>query len=343
MNLKLPVDEQDVDALVRGYLEASAATVDVQRLEREITARLGTPVPAALPVSEDLPVSGSRLPTFLARAGAWATAAVVLVAVTAALYLTLQPEPAGAYALVSAAQQSLEKGPDRCYRVEGHLPEGWLKANPWLRVGKSATVWTRGDRFVVASDGVATGDGQGDVYWGQDEDKNFWFIVGDTGFSFRPGETPPILQRTRMYLVLNPRQLLNRFLKDFDLTIIKDREQDQPVVRVWATRKPESKDIVFDTAWIEIDPRTKLIRRLEVERKLGKRTLPYGLTFTFVEQASLPASDYQALAHLPQGGVLLGPNQAAERDKRFWELIGRRRPAAAKSQEAADKAPVESQ
>ncbi len=332
MNLTLPVDEQDVDALVREYLEASAATVDVERLEREITARLGE-------ASAMRPAHASRLPKLLARTGAWATAAVVLVAVSAALYFTLQPEPAGAYALVSAAQQSLEKGPDRCYRVEGRLPEGWLKANPWLRVGEAATVWTRGDRFLVSSD-----NGPVDVHWGQDESRNFWFIAGDTGFSFRPGETPPILLRTRMYLALNPRQLLNRFLKDFDLTIIKDREhQGQPVVRVWATRKPESKDIVFDTAWIEIDPRTKLVRRLEVERNVGQRTPPFGLIFTFVEQASLPVSDYQAQAHLPPGGVLLGPDQAAERDDRFWELVGRRRPAAAKSQEAADKAPVHSQ
>lgn len=331
MNLKLPVEEQDIDALVRGYLETSAATVDVTRLQRQITARLEARPPATLPAS------ARQLPTWIARASAWATAAVVFVAVTAVLYFTLQPEPAGAYALVSAAQQSLEKGPDRCYHVQGRLPEGWLKANPLLRVGKQATVWTRGDRFMVASD-----NGQVDVHWGQDEARNFWFIAGNTGFSFRPGETPPILNRTRMYLALNPRQLINRFLKDFDLTIIKDREHEQPIVRVWATRKPESKDIVFDTAWIEIDPRTKLVRRLEVERNAGKRTLPFALTFTFVEQAALPASEYQAQAHLPAGGELLGSERAAERDRRFWQLIGRRNPAA-KAQEAADSAPVDSQ
>jgi len=337
VNLKLPLDEKDVDALVRQYLEADAATVDVELLEREITARVGEATAVR-------PAVAPRLLGVIALAGAWATAAVVLVAVTAALYVTLRPEPAGAYALVSAAQQSLEKGPDRCYRVEGRLPEGWLKANPLLQVGAGATVWTRGDRFVVTSNSVATGDGKVDVCWGQDEAKIFWFIAGSTGFSFTPRDTPPILTRTRMYLALNPRQLLNRFLKDFDLTIIKDREHEgRPIVRVWATRKPESKDIVFDTAWIEIDPRTKLIRRLEVERNVGNQALPFGLTFTFVEQASLPASKYQAQSHLPAGGELLGPDQAAERDVRFKELVRSRRGAPARTQEAADRTPVDSQ
>jgi hypothetical protein len=250
----------------------------------------------------------------------------------------MQPEPAGAYALVTAAQHSMENGPDRCYRVEGHLPTAWLKTNPLYRAGQQATIWTRGNRYMASSD-----NGNVPIRWGQDEKRNFWFIAGDVGFSFRPGETPPILNRTRMFLSLNPRQLLNWLLKDFDLTIAKDRDGADPVVRVWAERKPESTQIMFDSAWIEIDPRSKLIRRFEVERTAGRRTAPFSLTFTFVEQDALPASQYQAESHLPAGGELFGPDQAAERDRRFREFVRAGRPVVGKIQEAPDKAPVDSQ
>jgi hypothetical protein len=100
---------------------------------------------------------------------------------------------------------------------------------------------------------------------------------------------------------------------------------------------------LFDAAWIEIEPRTKLIRRLEVERNAGRGTAPFSLTFTFLKQDSLPAGEYQAQMHLPSGGELLGPDQAAERDRRFRELIRTRRHAAVRAQEPADRLPVHNQ
>ena len=318
MNLKLPVAEEDVDALVRGYLDIESRGVDVARNERAIESRLAD---GATIAAVNHKSASRRVRWLSAGARRLAVAACLFVAVGACLYLAFSPEPAGAYALVRDAEQALGEPKDRCYRVSSDVPPAWLKSNPFLNTGDETFVFTRGDRFRVV-----TKDRDHELAWGQDEKRSVWVVDnGLVGFSFEPGEAPQLLGRQRAYLSLNVRQLVKRFLDDFELTLEKGRaDEGHPVVRVHATRKPGKSAIPISSAWIEIDRKTKVIRRMELERaKPGLK--PGGFTFTLVEQTALADDAYRIDGNLAEGAEVFGGDRKAIRDQRFWELVKSRR------------------
>jgi hypothetical protein len=318
MNLKLPVSDGDIEGLVRGYLETESRSVDVEANRRTIEARLrirGGEMP------DERTVSRQRLLLPSAGVRRFALAAGLFLAVATCLYLALSPESAGAYALVRDAEQALGEAKDRCYRVSSDVPQAWLRSNPFLSSGDETLVFTRGDRFRVV-----TKDHGREIAWGQDEKRNVWVVDnGLVGFNFEQGEAPQLLGRQRAYLSLNVRQLVKRFLDDFDLTFENGRAPEgQRVVRVHARRKPEKNSVPISSAWIEIDRKTKVIRRLELERaKPGLR--PGGFTFTLVEQTALPDDAYRVEGNLSQGGEVFGTDRKPQRDQRFWELVQSRR------------------
>lgn len=318
MNLKIPVSEADVETLVRGYLEIESRGVDLAANVRAIEVRL-----AAGETAETEPLGVDSRPSRLFSAGArrFAVAACLFVAVGACLYVAFSPESAGAYALVRDAEQALGEAKDRCYRIASDVPPAWLKSNPFLNAGDETFVYTRGDRFRVV-----TKDRGHEIAWGQDEMRNVWVVDnGMVGFNFEPGEAPQLLGRQRAFLSLNVRQLVKRFLDDFDLTLEKGHAAEgQAVVRVHATLKPGKKSDPISSAWIEIEKKTKVIRRLELERaKPGLR--PGGFTFTLVEQTALADDAYRVDGNLAEGGEVFGSDRKATRDQRFWELVQSRR------------------
>ena len=318
MTLKFPVAEKDVEALVRSYLESESRGVDVARNERAIESRLADGAPIAALARN---AASRRVWWLSAGVRRLAVAACLFVAVGACLYLALSPEPAGAYALVRDAEKALGEAKDRCYRVSSDVPPAWLKSNPFLNTGDETLVFTRGDRFRVV-----TKDRGHEISWGQDEQRFVWVVDnGLVGFRFEPGEAPQLLGRQRAFLSLNVRQLLKRFLDDFELTLEKGRaDEGQAVVRVHATRKPDRNAIPISSAWIEIDRKTKVIRRMELERaKPGLK--PGGFTFTLVEQTALADDAYRIEANLAEGAEVFGSDRKAIRDQRFWELVKSRR------------------
>jgi hypothetical protein len=318
MNLKLPVSDGDIESLVRDYLVFEARSVDVIANQQAIEARLRDHVGGM----RDQQSTGSLRRRFLSVGGRrYALAAGIFLAVATCFYLVFSPEPAGAYALVRDAEQALGQAKDRCYRVSSDVPPAWLKSNPFLGSGDETLVFTRGDRFRVV-----TKDHGREIAWGQDEKRNVWVVDnGLVGFNFEQGEAPQLLGRQRAYLSLNVRQLVKRFLDDFDLTFENGRAAEgKQMVRVHARRKPEKESIPISSAWIEIDRKTKIIRRLELERaKPGLR--PGGFTFTLVEQTALADDAYRVEGNLAEGGEVFGTDRKPQRDQLFWELVQSRR------------------
>ncbi len=334
MNLKLPVTVADVDALVKAYLDDEARRVDLPRVEAALAVclrdTLGEP-------ATERPGVALRAPGWSAPGRRMAVAACLCLAVAGVLYFALAPERAGAYALVQAAHRKLSSGTDRCYRLDGKLPDGWVKGNPFLRLSRDTRVWTRGDRFRVSIN-----EGEHPIAWGQDKDRNFWLVYGSVGFQFIPGEEPGFLRPAKFLLAMNLGPLVRRFLDDFDLTRGASRTEDgHRVFLVHATLKPGHSMSWFDAAYLEIEPKTKLIRRLEIQRSRPSRR-PLALDFTLLEEAGLTDDDYRIESCLPAGGEVFGPDRAAERDRRFRALLAARRPSAAQVH-PADKLPADSQ
>ncbi len=200
MNIDSPIKPEQVEPLVRAYLEGSERPNSTARCAAAIRARLSAeandviyPEPASgielapesaialapgsgvhlAPVSVDAFLSESVLPLKRKRREfpwKWAAAACLLLAAGAGGIFTLLPEPASAYSLVTEAQTSLAKTTDRCYRVTSHLPRFWARRNPLLLTGEETLLWTHGDQFRVT-----TVTDRREYVWGQDEEFRFWF------------------------------------------------------------------------------------------------------------------------------------------------------------------------
>jgi len=313
--------ENQIDSLVRQYLDIEARDVDVPAQLRAIAARdSGVAMPGLVPTSRS-PVTQPRQPS---RHRHWnlAVAAGMLLTIGVISYLYLPPEPASAYALVTAAESELARKPvDRCYQVETLVPKAWRRGNPFLQDGDESRVWTRGDRFRVL-----TTEGGRQYQWGQDGQRRLWVVCDEQhALRFDRDEVPPMFARTRAYLGLDVRRLANRFLRDYDLRFEKRRDaDDRRVSVVHATIKPDRPPQPFNAARLEIDPKTKVVRSLELARVVDGQTKAQ-FRFTLVESSPERDSSYEVESHLAAGAKILDREHAAERERLLRELVESRR------------------
>ncbi|MBI3837845.1 MAG: hypothetical protein HY288_07930 [Planctomycetia bacterium] len=353
MNFKPPIAEDQVEPLVRAHLEGDGRSVDVaanlaaivQRLTEEarVDASLGKEgikklsqngfgqgdssiLLRTLRKTETVPdlfemVAKSKQTS--RRGVRWKLAAAACLVATVGLcsYVALSPEPASAYAVVSAAQSAASKNVDRCYRIESDVPKAWLRGNPFLRVDTETLLWTRGDRFRV----ITTQDGK-DFTWGQDEQRRVWVVCGlNQGLRFDDDEVPPMFARTRAYLGLDVRRLINRFLNQFDLQMEKSRGADDArMVVIRATAKEGRQALPFNSARIEVELKTKVIRKMELARIMDGAV--YGrFTFTLVDEAPQPDASYRLENNLPHGAEIFSQDRSTDRAQVLRELTKARR------------------
>lgn len=314
MNQRHPVTDEQVEPLVRSYLEHEAGDIDVQANLASIAARM-----ANAPADATDPRTNRRLlqhgaVRWIARL---AVAACLLVAVGVGAYLAMSPEPASAYALVRDAQAAFNKPADRCYRVQTKVPRAWLNNSPFLDSGEETLVWTHGDRFRVTT----LRDGQPQV-WGQDAERRFWIVCDpDTGIRFERDEVPPNFARTRAYLGLDVRRLTTRLIEQFDLQIEQEGRADGKKIVVVRAKARQNRDPQpINVARLEIEAGSKVIRKMELTR-IVNGVVKGSFTFTLIEMTSQPESIYQLEANIAPGAHIYGSDDANERSERLNELL----------------------
>lgn len=308
MNFRPPFTDDQIDPLVRSFLEGESRHVDVARNLAAITERLA--VQAELP-----PIELARHAPPRRRLLRLAVAACLAAAVGVGGYLAVAPDSANAYALVSAAESALSKQLDRCYRVESKLAKAW-RANPFLSAGDETLVWTRGDRFRVT-----TNHGGREQVWGQDEKRRLWVVCDPKhGVRFEHDEVPQMFARTRMYLGLDARRLTRRFLEHFDLHIEKEGHAGTPgIVIVRATPKVGGQAQPFNSARLEIEQKTKIIRKMELTRTIDD-AVQGQFTFTLVDDVPQADLSYRLEDNLASGGEIFAQDRAAERTRLLRQL-----------------------
>ena len=308
MTSRPPYSEEQIDPLVRSFLEGESRQVDVARNLAAIAERLA--VQAELP-----PIEPPRHAPPRRRLLRLALAACLAVAVGVGGYLAVAPDSANAYALVSAAESALSKQVDRCYRVDSKLAKAW-RGNPFLSSGDETLVWTRGDRFRVA-----TNRGGREQVWGQDEQRRLWVVCDPKhGVRFEHDEVPQTFARTRAYLGLDARRLTRRFLEHFDLHIEKEGRAGRPgIVIVRATPKVGGQVQPFNSALLEIEQKTKVIRKMELIRIVDDAV--HGqFTFTLIDEAPPAELSYRLEDNLASGAEIFAQDRAAERARLLKQL-----------------------
>jgi hypothetical protein len=265
--------DEAVDSLVLAHLDRLAREVDPDLSLARIRKTLGR-----------------SKPRFRRRlANRWtlgsAVAASLLVLTIGVFYLPARPASAEAIVRQARAAQALPL--DRCYRVETDLEVETIEdGRPTIARPSRTRLWTRGDRFWVESD-----IGIRHLNWGRDESGGLWLAyTPHRGLRFEMADVPPAVALRCDVLSVRLETLLGEVLTDFDL---KTDPESPNIIR--ATPRLGLRRILRE-AVLEIDPATKVLKRLELTRTIAGRTIT--TRFHLEETRDLDDSRYELEGHL---------------------------------------------
>ncbi|MDZ4850069.1 MAG: hypothetical protein SGI77_12355 [Pirellulaceae bacterium] len=327
MNEPKQFSSNEVDQLVRAYLAQRTAEIDpaaaIGRFRSTVRA---STAPASLP-----PVVRTPTRRNIAR---WTLATAASIAVAGGLFLEWPSGSGQAYAsaekLLCDVQQVLNNHVDLCYLLEGFRSETPSPDKSVSSDRKPAQVpfvtnklWVRGDCFLVRPLSI-------DQQWayGRDQQGRMWFLAGrHAAIQFDIDELPPALVENSVYsqdvIGIPIRKLLAEFLSDFTIRFPEDlpRSTDSGTVIVRVDAKHADVHEQLRGATLEIDTRTKLIRRLTLDRQRSESQVS-SYVLTILDGGALTDADYRPESHLEK------PFQVYTKDnhpERRAELIERAR------------------
>jgi hypothetical protein len=211
-----------------------------------------------------------------------------------------KPEVASAENLVRDAQQTHHQPVDRCYLVEFRRESDALDESRRITALSPTTrLWTRGDRFWIESTNP-----QSRWAWGRDERGGVWLAFGaaqQRGVRLDPDEVPRSLEQASDLFSMQLETLLSNIRRDFTLT--REALPDSSGVLISAALKPGRHSPTLRSATLELDPETKVVRKVVLNRVLNG--LPFAtVTYTLVETGAQDDSKYQLEGHLPPGATI---------------------------------------
>jgi hypothetical protein len=296
---------------VRQHLDRAAECVDPRPLFARITGTVAPAEPAAPP-----PQIRSR------RWWRW-TVPVLATAAAMALFLlgnVQQPTAtASPRALVEATQQAHRLPIDRCYLVEVRRDSSFPEVFPNAPLITTNRLWTRGDRFFFLPIGARLGP-----TWGRDERGNLWLApTPRAGARVESEELPPWLVNNFEVHTLRVDQLLGEVLRNFDLRREANLPDCLPATEVIQTiPKPGRFTPMTRSARLEIDPETKVLRRLVIVR--GPVGRPAATTvYTLIDTTTLDPIKYSLEGHLREPfEVFTRDNQPQKRLEMLRRMYG---------------------
>jgi hypothetical protein len=293
----------NLDALIRAKLDRDAERVD----PRALFARIVGAEPAK-------PRRAAKAAGYL---GGVAVAAGLAFLFFGGLYYS-RPGPASAETLVRDAQTAHHQPVDRCYLVEVRRESDALDESRRVTAQSQTTrLWTRGDRFWIESTNPHSR-----WAWGRDERGGVWLAFGavNRGVRLDPDEVPRALEQASDLYSMQLETLLSNIRRDFTLT--REPLPDSSGVLISATLKPGRYSPSLRGATLELDPETKVVRKVVLNRVLNGQ--PFAtVSYTLVETGAQDDSKYQLEGHLPPDAkVLTRATPARLRDEVLRKFFG---------------------
>ena len=286
-----PHNPDRLDALVRAHLDREAAAVDA----RAMLARVR-------PVSPRTPTRRR----WLAVAGVGAGLAV---AAGIGLFLVGGP-PVERTALASAAEvvreaKSVQEAAptDRQYAVSAEWEvTPFQKRFPFRPISREATVWTRGDQFVVQSKFV---DG-GEWAWGQDAGGRVWIApTRKRVLVFEADELAEPLTRFCELMSLRLASTLGELLEKHELARRDGGRPGEEIHIAARARTPAPGGVIrLDNVELFLDPTTKVVRRAVLAKQLNGETVGR-VEFTLADTAAKPDEFYTPRGHTDADALTL--------------------------------------
>jgi hypothetical protein len=273
--------DDPIDSLVRAYLDRQASAIDPTAGLDRIKQTLD-PSRTERPRPRPRPKWGRRL------VNRWtlgmAAAAVLLFTLGV---FTLPARPVSAESIVRQVKVAQASPLDRCYRVETDFEVDSLdEAHPTVGLPRKTRLWTRGDRFWIESD-----IGLRHLNWGRDESGGLWLAyTPHRGLRFELTDVPPAIALRCDVLSVKLDTLLGEVLTDFHL----ETDPKNPAI-IRASPRP-GRPKILRSALLEVDPATKILKRLELTRTIAGRTIT--TRFFLEETRDLDDSQYQLEGHL---------------------------------------------
>ena len=281
-------EEHPVDRAVREHLEREAAKVDAPAMLAKVRAHSQPPL---------------NVRSLTRRT--WLRGAVIgtggAIAAGAALYFVLggegpvEPKMLSAAELIREAKAAHEtEKTDRSYDVLADWEvTPFQKRFPFRPIAKKAKLWTRGNQFFVESnfaDGLP-------VKWGQEKSGRVWILPRpDRVLVYEPDDLAEPLARFCEMMSLRLVSTLAELLTQFDLK----REVTGPnePIRIEANPRgnPNSPLPRLSKVVVELDPRTKIVRKAVLTRAMNGETIG-AIEFTLLETASLDEKKYEYRTH----------------------------------------------
>jgi hypothetical protein len=218
---------------------------------------------------------------------------------------------AGPEQLVREAKDALAVPADRCYQMSTAWPPELVKQFPVLGAAtRESKLWTRGDRFWID-----TTAGERHWSWGRTEDGAVWFVHNKTAVLFEADEIggSDVISAIATLYSMQPEHLLELVLNEFDLAYA-DAPDAPGLRRVVATGKPGREHRNVLRAVVDINPATKVIQRIVLER-LFRGEAAGEITFTLADSQPQPDEDYTLAGHTDPGVRVLDRDHAPARQK----------------------------
>lgn len=320
-----PKPEHAIDALVRAYLERQEAAIDARDILAKVRQQASVdPLVREHLERQEATIDGAAIlggvqahrrrshGSSLRRWG-WSLALAAGLFIAALITLQLNPNQASAETLVRDAQQAHALAVDRRYRIDLVADPAMLERFPLLRP-QQEMLWTRGDRFWIEVNFP-----ERRWAWGQDDRGSIWLACfPDRGVRFAAGEMPDSLAAGVSVRSLHFETLLRDVLQDFDL---QRQSSEGRLQRIRAELKPGHTHVTLRWAELDIDPDTKVVNRLVLQRTFHGIDIGT-VTFTLEETGTQPDAAYQLEGHVNAGAVVLTRDQRLQRMSTLFEHFG---------------------
>jgi hypothetical protein len=293
-----------IERMVREHLDREAAAVDGPEMLRSVRAKL----------SAEKPVEPSSARSTRLRKWSWALASAAAVVLVVLLGMNLGPGQASAETMLREAQQAHALPVDRCYRVTIAADPALLEKFPWFAPHRETRLWTRGDQFWIESL-----QANRSWAWGRDDRGRVWFaLLPRLGLRFSPQDVPEPLARACDIRSVRLETLLRDVLKDCDVAW-EGTSGEQQTIR--ATPKAGREVHSLRRAILQINPRTRVVERLVLDRQLGGLPLATA-TFQLIETGNQPERAYQLEGHIDSGATILGRERMGPGKQLLRSLFG---------------------
>jgi hypothetical protein len=283
---KLPAERQ-VEEWVREYLVAQERSVDAQSILARVRRRLRVSRHSRAEATATVKRGSSP-----GRRWVWGLASAAAVFLALVLAVEFGTAPVSAETLVNAARVRAEEAVDRCYEVRAERDPELAEHEPVLPAQREGLLWTRGQQFFMKPVRPHM-----DWAWGRDEKGRVWIAAArQAGFRFAPEEVPPALLMACNLRGMEVETLLKELVAHFDLS----REgpvsgEAGPVLIVRGLLKPQHNHKSLRAARLEIDARSKVLRRVVLYHTRAT------LMFTLVRTAPPDDARYRMETYLDAG------------------------------------------